>query len=226
MEAKILLVEDDPGTRTPIKDVLIASGMRVLEAESKAIGLDLFRNQEPDLAVLDVHLPDGTGLEICEAIRKHKSRATTPIIMLTGAGKLEDKEQGFHAGADHYLVKPVHPKELLMWVQALLRRLELDKDPGKTLEAGDVAIDLDAHVVRFKEHQVSNLTNKEFELLYFLVRSRPKVLSRKHILSKLWHTITVDRVVDTHMGNLRRKLPAELADRLQAVTGKGFRYMG
>jgi DNA-binding response OmpR family regulator len=102
--------------------------------------------------------------------------------------------------------------------------MEYGKDEG-VVRAGDCAIDVNAHLVRYKDQVIPYLTCKEFELLYFLVKKRPQVLSRKHILSKLWHTIAVDRVVDTHLANLRKKLPVELADKIQSVPGKGYRFL-
>jgi len=145
--------------------------------------------------------------------------------MVTGNGDLDDMEAGFAAGADQYLVKPVGARELLMWVMALLRRIEFDAGEGDELKAGDLVLDTKAHLVRFKDQVLSNLTVKEFELLYFLVRKRPQVFSRKHILSNLWHTVAVDNVVDTHIFRLRHKLPKDLAERIQAVPGKGFHYL-
>src|SRR6185369_5932692 len=97
VENKILFVEDDVSIRTPITEILIASGFRVLEAESVEMGKHLFSRQMPALVILDVHLPDGSGLELCDAIRNHKSLSRTPVILLTGASKLEDKTAGFGA---------------------------------------------------------------------------------------------------------------------------------
>lgn len=208
-----------------MSEALSGAGYRVHEADGVAVALHLFRTHEPDLAVLDLELPDGSGLEVCKGIRAHKTLSATPVIMLTGKGGLDDKGAGFEAGADQYLVKPVAPRELLMWTGALLRRLKLDAGEGEELRAGELGIDLKSHLVRFKDRTISNLTVKEFELLYFLVRKRPQVLSRKFILSNLWHTVAVDNVVDTHIFNLRRKLPPEAADKLQSVPGKGFRYL-
>ncbi len=224
--AKLLLVEDDATAREPLRDILAASGYRVLEADTIEAAKHLFTRQSPDLVVLDVHLPDGTGLEFCKAVRAHKTRAATPIIMLTGAGRLDDKTAGFSAGADHYLVKPIDPQELVLWVRSLLRRAMAELEPGDRIEAGDLTVDLAAHVVRFKGADITDLTVKELELFSFLVRSRPKPLTRKYILSCLWRTVAVDHVVDTHIGNLRKKLPPELSDRIQSVPGKGFRYLG
>ncbi|MBI5595392.1 MAG: response regulator transcription factor [Elusimicrobia bacterium] len=223
-EKTILLVEDDARMRAVLSEGLRGAGYRVIEADGVKVGLHLFRTHEPQLAVLDIDLPDGSGLDVCRGIRASKNLSTTPVIMLTGKGGLEDKGAGFEAGADQYLVKPIAPRELIMWAAALLRRLKLDTGPGEELKAGPLVIELAAHLVRYADQVVSNLTVKEFELLCFLVRKRPQVLSRKNILSNLWHTIAVDNVVDTHIFNLRRKLPREAADRIQSVPGKGFRY--
>ena len=220
----ILFVEDDAQTRRYCALALSSLGHRVLEADGIEVGFHLFQQERPDLVVLDIALPDGTGLDFCRKARAHKVLARTPIIMLTGKAELDDKAAGFDAGADQYLVKPVAPRELAMWVQALLQRLANDAGGGSELVAGDLTIDTEASLVRFKNLTISNLTGKEFDLLYSMVKNRPKILSRQFILSKLWRTVAVDNVVDTHLGNLRRKLPQALADRLQAVPGKGFRY--
>ncbi|TBR25923.1 response regulator transcription factor [bacterium] len=221
----VLMVEDDAGVRAPLRAAFEAAGYRVLEADGIAVGLNEFRTKEPDLVVLDVELPDGTGLDACRSIRAHKTLSKTPVIMLTGRGGLEQKGEGFEAGADHYLVKPVHPKELLLWAGSLLRRTGEDAGAG-AVTAGELSVDREAMVARFKGEPLPKLTVKELELLHFLVLKRPAVVSRKHILSKLWRTVAVDHVVDTHIANLRKKLPAEVSDRIQNVPGKGFRYFG
>ena len=221
---KLLLVEDDEVLRRGLRAALEGSGYRVSEAEGLEAGLHLFRTQKPDLVVLDVQLPDGSGLDICRKIRSGQSGPKTPVIMLTGKSELEEKGAGFAAGADQYLIKPVHPRELLMWVEALLRRLSYDQGDDEILRVGELEVDRKAYLARWRGAALPELTGKEFELLYFLVRHRPKLLTRKHILSTLWHTVAVDNVVDKHIGHLRKKLPPELADRVQNVPGKGFRF--
>ena len=109
-------------------------------------------------------------------------------------------------------------------VESLLRRLVSERGEGASLDAGDLKIDLETMVVRFKGELVAKLTPKEVELLHYLVKKRPQVVSRKQVLSGLWRTVAVDHVVDTHIGNLRKKLPLEVSDRIQNVPGKGFRY--
>jgi len=223
-ESLILVVDDDPELRKLLRAALEADGHRVLEAEGAELGLHLLRTRKPGLVILDRGLPDGEGVEVLRKIRAGSER-TTPVIMLTAQGALEEKTEAFTAGADQYLVKPVEVKELILWVQALLRRLSFDRGDGDVLEVGELAIDVRAHQVRYKDVRVTNLTVKEFELFYFLVRKRPQVFSRQAILSSLWHTITVDHVVDTHISNLRRKLPPEVSDRIQNVPGRGFRFL-
>ncbi len=225
MPNTILLVEDDAQTRGMVQAALSGVGHRVLATDGAKSGWHLFSSEKPDLAVLDLELADGNGLDFCKKIREHKELHHTPVIILTGASELDSKVSGFAAGADQYLVKPVPPQELLLWVDALLRRVSYEKEEGDVLKAGDCEIDIKSHLVRFKGALIPNLTVKEFELLYFLVKRRPNVFSRKAILSTLWHTITVDHVVDTHLTNLRKKLPRELADKLQTIPGKGFRFL-
>lgn len=221
----ILVVEDDAATRQVLHSVLTSNGYRVLATDRVASGWHLFTSEKPDLAILDLGLPDGNGLEFCKRIRDHKDLGLTPVIIMTAKSEFDSKVAGFKAGADQYLIKPVPPEEVVLWVQALMRRLSLDKDEGGVLQAGDCSIHADSHLVRFKGAEIRYLTVKEFELFYFLVKNRPKVLSRKHILSNLWHTIAVDHVVDTHLTNLRKKLPRELADKIQTIPGKGFRFL-
>jgi DNA-binding response OmpR family regulator len=220
----ILIVEDEASVREFLQAALGGAGGHVLSSDTVAAGLHLLRAHKPDLVVLDINLPDGSGLDVCREIRAHAQLRSTPVIMLTARAELEEKLEGLGAGADQYLTKPIDSRELVGWAEALLRRIGYDTGAGDQLAAGELRIDVKAQLVYFRDTVVSDLTGKEFDLLYFLVKQRPKVLSRKHILSNLWHTVAVDRLVDVHIGHLRRKLPPEAADRIQTVPGKGFRY--
>jgi len=222
----VLVIEDDPLVRELVREALSQDGHRLLEADGVAVGMNLFKTRKPDLLILDLRLPDGDGLEFCRKVRESGAAAATPVIILTAQTLLEEKLLGFKAGADQYLCKPVAPQELRMWVEALLRRVQFDKEEGDVVKAGELAIDLQAHLVRFRDQAIPYLTGKEFDLLAYLVKKRPKVVSRKDILSKLWHTVAVDNLIDVYISKLRKKLPSELADRLQSVPGKGFRYLG
>jgi len=131
---------------------------------------------------------------------------------------------GFACGADQYLTKPIEMVELEMWVKALLKRVSIDTAHAPVAESEDLSIDEETHLVKYKDLTIENLTAREFKLLQILAKNMPKVLSRKYILSKIWNTVAVDHLVDTHIYNLRKKLPADLAVRIQSVPGKGFRF--
>jgi len=220
----ILVVEDDGILRRATAAVLESAGYRVLQSESTEVAYHLFQAESPALVILDLTLPDGSGVDFCRKARAHKTLGKTPIVILTSRRLPKEKAEGFGAGADQFLVKPVPSEELLLWVEALLKRVSFDKDEDGPLVAGDVAVDDAGHLVRFGDAAIIDLTQKEFQLFRALVKLSPKVLSRRFILAKLWRTVAVDGVVDTHMSNLRRKLPQRLADRFQSVPGKGFRY--
>ncbi len=224
-QAKILVVEDEADSRSAAEAALGAAGLRVILGDTVESGWSLFLQHQPDLAILDIQLPDGSGIDLCAKIRGHEKLGATPVIMLTGKGGLDSKKGGFDAGADQYLVKPVLPDELVLWVRSLLRRLALDHGEGDVLRAGELVLDPKAHAVRWQGTAMPRLTTKEFDLLFFLVKKRPRVMSREEILKQVWDTITVDKVVDVHLYNLRKKLPPALADRIQNIPGKGFRFI-
>jgi two-component system response regulator MtrA len=144
--------------------------------------------------------------------------------MLTAQQDFEAKQAGISAGADQYLAKPVKADEVMLWVDGLLKRKAQYASNKDRLQAGSLLIDVPARLVKVGETVIDTLTAREFDLLYALVKKRPQVLSRDAILKQVWRTIAVDNIVDTHMSHLRRKLPAEISDRLQNVPGKGFRY--
>lgn len=221
--ATLLLVEDESSVREGFQAVLSAQGHRVIATDMVKTAWPIFLSQSPDLAILDLGLPDGSGLDLCSKIRAHPELGLTPVIILTAQSDFDCKRSGFEAGADQYLVKPLAADELVLWVNALLRRALQGED--ESIRAGECEVDLKTHLVRFRGAVISDLTPKEFELFYFLVKKQPQVLSRKYILTHLWHTVCVDQVVDTHLSKLRKKLPQELVDKIQSVPGKGFRFL-
>jgi DNA-binding response OmpR family regulator len=221
----VLIVEDNPEVSSLMKQALQEAGYEVLVSDLLASGFNIFLTRHPSLVIVDLDLPDGSGLDLCGKIRAHKPLNATPIIILTGHTEIEEKLKGFSCGADQYLNKPLGASELVMWVKALLKRVELDK--GVVLDqiaAGGLVIEKETQLVKFNGATVNNLTVREFQLLYVLVNHRPKVLSRKFILTNSWNTVAVDHLVDTHIYNLRKKLPKELADKIQSVPGRGFRF--
>lgn len=221
----ILVVEDHKETLAMIKGIL-EEEFNLIGADSLKTGLQLLYKHKPDLVILDLNLPDGNGLEICREIRDNSEFVKTPVIVLTGQAKMLDKKRGFAAGVDQYLTKPIAVDELEMWVKALLKRVELDSGniSDSIITVGSLEMDIDAHLLKFDGKVITGITGREFKLLHILARNTPKVLSRQYVLSKVWETVAVSNLVDTHLYNLRKKLPKRLAQKIQSVSGKGFRY--
>lgn len=224
MKKHILIVEDHKETQLMLTAALEDSGFSVHCVDTIQAARDAMRRAAPCLLILDLVLPDGHGLEVCSWVRTHSGQESMPIIALTGQDGLRNKQEGFCAGVDQYLTKPIDMAELVMWVKALLRRVDMDKSGGPLLTANDLQLDARSQLVKFRSRAVENLTRREFELLYALVKNSPRILPRREILEKIWRTVAVENLVDTHMFNMRGKLPPELAENVQSVPGKGFRY--
>lgn len=220
----ILIIEDNIETSSLIKCALEDAGFKIIVSDLINSGFNLLQNHRPSLVIVDVDLPDGNGFDFCRKVRSHKPLASTPLILLTGHSDVKDKMLGFACGADQYLTKPIEMAELEMWVKALLKRVTIDTAVPSPTETADLAINDDTQLVEYKGVVIKNLTGREFRLLQILVKNTPKVLSRKYILTKIWNTVAVDHLVDTHIYNLRKKLPADLAVKIQSVPGKGFRF--
>lgn len=221
----ILIVEDQKETRDMIAAVMKRDGFSVLHARTVREGKGILSRKKPDLILLDLVLPDGNGLEICAFVRSSENTIKTPIIALTGLTELDNKKLGFAAGVDQYLEKPIVIDELSLWVNALLRRVNWDESSATPQTFGDLRICPDSYIVAFKKQIIGNLTSREFELFHFLVRTSPKIASRQKIIAEVWKTVSVENLVDTHIFNLRQKLPHRLAERVQSIPGKGFRYL-
>ncbi len=221
----ILLVEDHKETSVMLAAALEEAGFGVHCAGTVKAGKEFLGHNSPGLVILDLQLPDGCGLELCRWVRGMENLANIPVIALTGQDELKDKTKGFLAGVDQYLTKPIIMDELVMWVKALLRRVDMDKSGGAVLTLHDLQLDVKAQIVKYKNSPVGNLTTREFELLYALAKNSPRIFSRKDILAGVWRTVAVENLVDTHLFNLRKKLPPELSEKIQAVAGKGFRYL-
>jgi len=224
MEKLILLVEDHKETRDLIRAVLERDDFRLAEVETLKDGKSFLKRKKPDLIILDLVLPDGHGLELCGLIRASAKLSRTPIIALTGLTDFEDKKKGFEAGVDQYLEKPLVVDELSLWVKALLRRVDWDSAAAPVVTIGDLQISSESYLIKFKGAVIGNLTRREFDLFYYLVRTSPRLISRPVIIRDVWKTVSVENLVDTHIFNLRQKLPPRLAARIQSVAGKGFRY--
>ena len=226
MAAPILVVDDDPKIVSLVKTYLEREGFRVVTATDGMAALEAFNELHPGLIVLDLMLPELDGLALMRIVRE---RSAVPIVMLSARGAVADRVYGIHEGADDYLAKPFSPAELVVRVQAVLRRVK-DADGSRkirgVLEHGDLRIDLDRVEVR-RGAETLSLTPAEFRLLVALVQARGRVLTRQALLDSLYGQSlgdTLERTVDVHIGRLRDKLGEEIGSPRYILTVRGLGY--
>ncbi|HEY9793633.1 MAG TPA: response regulator transcription factor [Candidatus Obscuribacterales bacterium] len=221
--AKILIVEDDVGLARMVSDWLKFEHHMVEMANNGRDGLDKLKSFEYDLVVLDVDLPELSGIEVCKEFRS--TGGTTPVLLLTGKNTLTDKETGFGAGADDYLTKPFHMKELSMRLRALLRRAEGSFAVGDQLKYRDIELDVKTHRVTRSGKELQ-LLPKEFALLEFLMRHQGQVFNGEALLSRVWASESETSIdaVSTCIKRLRKKIDLEGENSLiRTVHGVGYK---
>jgi DNA-binding response OmpR family regulator len=216
----VVVVEDEPSIAALVELYLRDAGFRVAISDTGERALELIRARPPKMAVLDVGLA-GTlsGYDVCRELRTHSS---IPVLMLTARNGEADRLRGFEVGADDYLVKPFSPRELVVRVQAILRRVEPARNPTAIITAGAVEIDTTRREARAGGQPVA-LAAREFDLLAHLGAHRGQVLSRRQLLDGVWGEGWVgdERTVDVHVRQLRKKLGDALP--LTTVWGVGYR---
>ena len=219
--ATILVVDDDRKAVSTIALYLRNDGHTIMEAYTGSDAIDLFRQGRPDLIVLDVMLPVIDGMDVARLVRMESS---IPIIMLTARAFEDDKLSGFATGVDDYVVKPFSPRELAARVRALLRRSRPDDSPAECVQTGDLIVDTGRHEARWRGEAI-DLTRTEFDVLLVLARSPGRVFTRAQLVEKVFGESYqgVDRSIDTHLSNIRRKLGGDGAHLVQTVHGVGYR---
>jgi DNA-binding response OmpR family regulator len=228
--ATILVVEDDEPTRTFLADNLTADGYELLVADNAADALSQLETKFPELALIDLGLPDRSGLEVIERVRSSDGVASridpaVPIVVLTGRTGELDRLRGFERGCDDYVCKPFSYPELRARLQALLRRAELARRPGRT-RVGDLEIDVAARVVRLRGAPIA-LSQKEFALVRTLASEPTRVFTKDELLRTIWgfRTLGSTRTLDSHACRLRHKL-GRFGDRFVVnVWGVGYRLV-
>jgi DNA-binding response OmpR family regulator len=225
MQELILVVDDEPRIVRLTRDYLEKDGFRVITAGDGAEALSAARRDKPDLIVLDLMLPDIDGWEVCRVLR---SESGIPIIMLTARSDESDQVVGLELGADDYITKPFSPRTLVARVRAVLRRTQGKLKPQSMIHAGELEIDLEAHLVRLKGETV-HLTPNEFRLLAILAQHPGQLLSREQLID-LMHGISLesfDRSIDSHIKNLRRKIELDPGGQsyIKTVYGEGYRFL-
>jgi DNA-binding response OmpR family regulator len=222
--ARILVVDDDITVREVVVSYLRAGGHEVAEAADGESGLKEMRDRPADLVVLDLMMPGIDGLEVCRRLR---AIGTVPIIMLTALGSETDRVVGLESGADDYVTKPFSPRELVLRVDALLRRVGERAEPDTTrLVDGDLVVDSARHEAS-RGDIVLNLTAREFDLLRFFVANPGTAFSRDDLLQQVWGWSFGDQsTVTVHVRRLREKVEADPTKpvRLVTVWGVGYRW--
>ena len=226
MNARILVVEDEADLAELVSFNLEQAGFEVRTAGDGRTALSMIASDVPDLVVLDIMLPDLSGIEVCRRIRQQAATAKLPVVMLTARGEEVDRVIGFEVGADDYVVKPFSPRELVLRVSAILRRTSASAEGDGTdeiISCGNLSIDVGAHRVDV-DGEPADLTALEFRLLLDLARRRGRVQSRDALLERVWgyQPGVETRTVDTHIKRLREKLGAG-ADQVETVRGVGYR---
>ncbi len=225
MRQEILVVEDEPDIRGLVVLHLEREGFRCRTAANGPDAVREAKARRPDLIVLDLMLPGLDGLEVCRRLRGDPETAGVPIIMLTAKADEVDRVVGLELGADDYVAKPFSPKELVARARAVLRRARPAAAP-RVLSAGPLALDPERHRVTLDGAEVM-LTPKEFDLLQALLESAGRVLSREHLLNRVWGYARADeiesRTVDVHVRRLRVKL-GDAGNRIATVKSVGYRF--
>ena len=225
MSQKILLIEDEPDIRKTLEYNIAREGYDVITAPSLSEGRNHLNSSTFSLILLDLMLPDGSGLDLCREIKSDKEKVATPIIILTAKDDEVDKVVGFELGADDYVTKPFSVRELILRIKAVLKRGERKQENLEVQrQFGDLLIDVDSHEV-FVNDQSITLTALEFKLLRQLVDRRGRVQSRDQLLSDVWgySADVTTRTVDTHIKRLREKL-GSMGKYVQTIRGVGYKF--
>ena len=222
----ILLVEDETSITEPLAEALRSEGFDTEVAGTVAQALKLAR-RDPDLVLLDVMLPDGSGLDVCRELR---SRSQVPIIMLTARGEESDRIVGLELGADDYVVKPFSAREVVARIRAVLRRADApEPTEDGPIEIGGVRLDPSRREALLAGEALE-LSRKEFDLLHLLMRNAGSVVSRERLIDEVWdpNWFGSTKTLDVHVSGIRRKLSDDPSRPryLHTVRGVGFRFSG
>ncbi|MFA5076651.1 MAG: response regulator transcription factor [Patescibacteria group bacterium] len=217
---RVLLIEDEEGIASFIKKALKAEGFCVDTTPSAEKGLFWGKTNDYDLAILDIMLPDGDGLEVCKELRAVKKNI--PILMLTVKNEIQDKVQALNLGADDYLTKPFALEELVARIRAVMRRPQEVKT--EIFKYKDLVLDAKKHSLVYGNKKIS-LRTKEFALLEYLMRNLGVVISRSMILEHVWdmNADPFTNTVDVHIRALRKKLNDPAGQLVRTVHGKGYK---
>lgn len=225
MNTKILIVDDEEDILTLLEYNLEKAGFEVISAKDGPEAIELTKKKSPALVILDIMLPSMEGTEVCKAIKRDDTTRHIPIIMLTAKGEEVDRIVGLELGADDYITKPFSPRELVLRVKAVLKRVHGKQESISNIKAGNIFIDSGRSTVK-ADGKILKLTVTEFKILTELAKSIGMVLSRDELLDRVWgaDVYVTDRTIDTHIRRLREKL-GKSAKYIETVRGFGYRFM-
>ena len=226
MNVNILVIEDEPDIRRNLEYNLGREGFNASSVGSLDEANEKLKSKKFDLILLDLMLPDGSGLDLCKKIKSNSETEATPVVILTAKDDEVDKVVGFELGADDYVTKPFSVRELILRVKAILKRSDTKTKEVVEVERqfGDLKIDVDSHEVHV-DSKLIELTALEFRLLKELVDKRGRVQSRDQLLSEVWgyNAEVTTRTVDTHIKRLREKL-GSMGKYVQTIRGVGYKF--
>lgn len=218
----ILVVDDEERIREIIKKYAMFEGHNVVEACNGMEAIDICKNKEFDIIILDIMMPELDGFSTCKEIRKTKN---TPVIMLSARGEEYDKIHGFELGVDDYVVKPFSPKELMMRINAVIKRTSLKgTNENNIVKFDNLTIDFTGRLVYIEDEKV-NMSPKEYDLLFYMVKNRGIALTRENIINNVWgyDFYGDDRTLDTHIKLLRKSL-GDYSTHIVTLRGVGYRF--
>lgn len=220
--SKILVVDDEFRIREIIKKYANFEGHKVTEAIDGMSAIEICNKETFDIIIMDVMMPELDGFSACKEIRKH---CNTPIIMLSARGEEYDKIHGFELGIDDYVVKPFSPKELMMRVNAVLKRSNGADTPSQDVfKYENLVVDFTARIVTVNGERI-DMTPKEYELFFYMVKNKGIALTREKLISEVWgyDFFGDDRTLDTHIKLLRKSL-GEYSKCIVTLRGVGYRF--
>ena len=223
MAKRILIVEDELDLRSTLEFKFKSEGYSVNAVSKGKDAIEAIARKKPDLVLLDLMLPDMSGLDVCKTIRNSTDSFDTAIIMLTAKGEEVDRVLGFELGADDYVVKPFSVRELALRVSTVLKRRDKQEETDN-ISLGDIEINLSSYRVFISQTEIQ-LTAKEFLLFKHLVQKNGRIQTREVLLEEVWgyNSFVTTRTVDTHVKRLRSKI-GDIGSKIETVRGIGYRF--
>lgn len=222
---RILIIDDEPDILRVVKDVLESEHYDVQVAKNALEAFRRLKDFVPDCIVLDLKLPGIDGLEICRTLKSDDKYRLIPILILSTKSEETDKILGLELGADDYVTKPFSSGELVARIKAILRRRNIaQEDSPSMISSGDLEMDIAEHAVRIKGKHV-DLSPKEFELLYMLMKKKGTALNRRFLIESIWgyEYFGTTRTVDVHVNGLREKL-GKHGSKIKTIEGTGYKF--